>query len=158
MLLGLHLLLLLHLLVLLHRELLLLLEEQLVIHARLLLLLLLAILHLLLIPVALFVRLLHNAELLLAHLEVDVLALLDLAINPVDLELVGVDLRLVVLQLGDHFLELLSALFEVDLVFAELLSDVWTALFGENVLQLDIEFLFLLNQDILLRNLLSLRN
>ena len=94
----------------------------------------------------------------MAHLEVDVFALLNLSVNPVNLELICVHLGLVVLQLGHHFLELLSALLQVYLIFAKLLGYVWTTLLGKNVLELNVKLFFLLNQDILLRNFLSLRD
>ena len=154
LLLGLHLL----LLHLLHGDLLLLLlQEELVVHVGHLLLRLAVVLHLL-VPIGFFVRLLDRAKLVLAHLEVDILQLLDLAVDSIDLDLVSVYLGLVVLQLCDHLLELLSALFEVRLVLVQFLVDIWTALLRENILQLDIELLFLLDKDVLFRNLLSLGN
>ena len=154
LLLGLHLL----LLHLLHGDLLLLLlQEELVVHVGHLLLLRLAIvLHL--VAIGFFVRLLDRAKLVLAHLEVNILQLLDLAVDSVDLDLVSVNLGLVILQLCDHLFELLSALFKVRLVLVQLLVDIWAALLRENILQLDIELLFLLDKDVLFRNFLSLGN
>ena len=153
LLLGLHLL----LLHLLHGDLLLLLlQEELVVHVGHLLLRLAIVLHL--VAIGFFVRLLDRAKLVLAHLEVNILQLLDLAVDSIDLDLVSVHLGLVILQLCNHLFELLSALFKVRLVLVQLLVDIWAALLRKNILQLDIELLFLLDKDVLFRNFLSLGN
>ena len=89
------------------------------------------------------------SKLVLAHLEVDILQLLDLAVDSVDLDLVGVHLGLVILKFCYHLLQLLSALFKIRLVLAQLLVDVWAALFSENILELNVELLFLLNENVL---------
>lgn len=93
--------------------------------------------------------------LLLHHLEVSVLGSLNLTINSVNFKLVGVDLTLVVLELSNHFLKLFGALLQVLLVNNELLSDFRATLLGQNILQLNIELFFLLNENILLRNFFS---
>ena len=93
--------------------------------------------------------------LLLHHLEVSVLGSLNLTINSVNFKLVGVDLTLVVLELSNHFLKLFGALLQVLLVNNKLLSDFRATLLGQNVLQLNIELFFLLNENILLRNFFS---
>ena len=153
LLLGLHLL----LLHLLHGDLLLLLlQEELVVHVGHLLLRLAIVLHL--VAIGFFVRLLDRAKLVLAHLEVNILQLLDLAVDSIDLDLVSVNLGLVILKLCNHLFELLSALFKVRLVLVQLLVDIWAALLRKNILQLDIELLFLLDKDVLFRNFLSLGN
>jgi len=68
------------------------------------------------------------------------------------------NLRLVVLEFSYHLLELLRALFQVLLVHNQLLSDFGTTLLGQDVLELDVKLFFLLDEDILLRDLFSLRN
>lgn len=93
--------------------------------------------------------------LLLHHLEVSVLGSLNLTINSVNFKLVGVDLTLVVLELSNHFLKLFGALLQVLLVNNKLLSDFRATLLGQNVLQLNIELFFLLNENILFRNFFS---
>lgn len=93
--------------------------------------------------------------LLLHHLEVSVLGSLNLTINSVNFKLIGMDLTLVVLELSNHFLKLFGALLQVLLVNNELLSDFRATLLGQNVLQLNIELFFLLNENILLRNFFS---
>ena len=116
--------------------LLLLLHEHLFIHvtAHTRLRLLAVILHLLLVVVGLFIGLLDYTELLLAHLEVDILALLDLAVDTVDLKFVGVHLCLVVLELCYHLFKLLSAFFQVDLILIEFFGDVRATLLGKDIL------------------------
>ena len=92
------------------------------------------------------------------HLEVRLFRLLDLVVYSVNLELVRLHLGLVVLQLGDHFLQLLAPFLQVLLVHHQFFSDFFATLLGEDVLQLDVQLLFLLNENILLRNLLCLCN
>ena len=130
-------------LLLLHRELLLLLlllDECLVFHH-----LLLAVASVLagvalrrLVTVSLFIGLLDSTELLLPLLEVDTLDFLDLRVDALYFKLVGVNLCLVVLQLSNQVFELLASIFEVVLVFDELLSYVWTALLGKDIFQLNV--------------------
>lgn len=93
--------------------------------------------------------------LLLHHLEVSVLGSLNLTINSVNFKLVGMNLTLVVLELSNHFLKLFGALLQVLLVNNKLLSDFRATLLGQNVLQLNVELFFLLNENILLRNFFS---
>ena len=147
-------------LLLLHRELLLLLllDECLVFHH-----LLLTVAGVLarvalrwLVAVSLFLGLLDGTELLLPLLEVDTLDLLDLSVDALDFKLVGVHLRLVVLQLSNQVFELLATILEILLVLYQLLSHVGAALLSQDVLQLDVELLFLLDQHVLLRDLLGL--
>ena len=114
--------------------------------------------HLLLVSIGFLVRLLDHAELLMAHLEIDILALLDLDIDTINFKLVGVDLSLVILEFSDHLLELLSAFLKISLILVELLSDIWTTLFRKNVFQLDVQLLFLLNKDIFFRNFFRFGN
>ena len=108
---------LLHLLdLLLHGELLLLVEEGLIVHWLLLLLatvahLLLLLLHL--VVVSILINLLDHAKLVRSHLKVRLLRLVNVLIDTIDLELVGVNLSLIVLKLTAHFFELLSTLFKI---------------------------------------------
>ena len=81
----------------------------------LLLTLFIRITHLVLLNILLIVLLLvhlwHYTELSLLHdLEVGLLRLLDLCVDTLDLKLVGVHLRLEVLELAYHLLQLLAAL------------------------------------------------
>ena len=148
-------------LLLLHRELLLLLlllDECLVFHH-----LLLAVASVLagvalrrLVTVSLFIGLLDSTELLLPLLEVDTLDFLDLRVDALYFKLVGVNLCLVVLQLSNQVFELLATILKILLVLDQLLCHVGTALLSQNVLQLDVELLFLLDQHIFLRDLLGL--
>ena len=89
------------------------------------------------------------------ELIVSILGLLDLAVNSINLKLVGLYLRLVVLQLGNHLLELFASFLKVLLVDDQLLSDFWATLLSENVLQLNIELLLLLDEDIFFGHFLS---
>ena len=82
----------------------------------------------------------------------------DLLVKTLILEPVRINLSLVVLQLGDHVLELLGPFLEVLLVHLEFLSDLGPRLFGEYVLELDVQLLLLLNEHVLLGDLLGLRN
>ena len=65
-------------------------------------------------------------------------------------------MRLVVFELANHILELLSTLLQVLLVNLEFFSDLWSRLLGQDVFQLNVELLFLLDEHVLLRDLLSL--
>ena len=110
------------------------------------------------VAIGFFVGLLDDTELLLAHLEENILALLDLSIDPLDLELVGMDLSLIVLELSHHLLELLSALLQISLILGQLLGHIRTTLLRKNVLKLNVKLLFLLDEDVFLRDFLSLGN
>lgn len=90
--------------------------------------------------------------------EVSVLALLDLAVDALDLEGVLLRLGLEVFDLDDHLLQLLASLFKRLLVKHQFLSDFRPTLFGQDVLQLDVQFFFFLYQNVLLANLLCLSN
>ena len=81
-------------------------------------------------------------------MEVHFLQLLNLAIDPVNLDLIGVDLGLIVLELSDHLFELLSTLFQVRLILVQLLVDIGSALLRQNVLQLNVKLLFLLDKHV----------
>ena len=65
-------------------------------------------------------------------------------------------MSLIVLQLSHHVLQLLSSLLQVLLVDLELFGNLGTALLGQNVLQLNVELLFLLNENVFLTDLLGL--
>ena len=84
------------------------------------------------------------------------LHLLELASQPLNLVLVLVDLSLVHVQFGSHSLHLVGLLLQVLLVDRKLLSNLWSWLSGQQVLELEVEFLFLLDGDILLDYLFSL--
>ena len=73
-----------------------------------------------------------------------------------DLVLILVHLSLVHVELSGHGFHLAGLFFKVLLVDGELLSNFWTRLSREQVLQLDIELLFFLDNNILLNNLFSL--
>ena len=90
--------------------------------------------------------------------EVSVLALLYLAVNALDLEGVLLRLGLEVFDLDDHLLQLLAPFFKRLLVKHQFLSDFRPTLFGQDVLQLDVQFFFFLYQNVLLANLLCLSN
>ena len=98
-----------------------------------------------LVAIGLFVGLHDSAELLLPHLEVGGLDLFDCAVDAVDFELVGVNLRLVVFELGNQVLQLLAPVLQVLLVLGQLFGHVGAALLGQNVFKLDVELLFLLD-------------
>jgi len=66
------------------------------------------------------------------------------------LKSVCVNLSLVILELSDHILELLGTLLQVLLIHLQLLSHLWPRLFRQYILELNVQFLFLLNQHILL--------
>ena len=84
------------------------------------------------------------------------LHLLKLAGEALDLILVLIDLGLVHVELGCHSLHLASLLLQILLVDGELLRDFGAGLPCKQVLQLDVELLFLLDGHILLDYLLSL--
>jgi len=90
---------------------------------------------------------------LLVVLALHVLQFAGKALNFV---LVLIDLSLVHVEFSSHSLHLVSLLLEVLLVDRELLSDFWTGLSGQQVLQLNVELLLLGNHDILLNDFLSL--
>jgi hypothetical protein len=98
-----------------------------------------------------FIHFLNHAEgLLLSALEVGIFTFLDPGVDAVDFKLVGVHLRLVVLQLNDHLLELLAAFLQILLVNHQLLSDFGSALLGQDVFELDVKLFFLLDENIFL--------
>ena len=80
----------------------------------------------------------------------------DLFVEALVLEPVGIDLRLIVLELGDHVLELLGPLLQVLLIHLKLLGHLGPALLRQDVLQLYVELLLLLDEHVLLGDLLSL--
>jgi len=82
--------------------------------------------------------------------EIEFLDVLHLVVDSFDFELGSIHLGLVVLQLLDHFLELVGPFLQVLLVYLQLFSDFRSALLGQDVLQLDIELLLLLDKHILL--------
>ena len=86
------------------------------------------------------------------------LHLLKLAGEALDLILVLIDLGLVHVELGSHRFHLASLLLQILLVDGELLRDFWAWLPCKQVLQLNVELLFLLDGHILLDHLLSLLN
>lgn len=88
------------------------------------------------------------------QLVVCVFSLRNLAIDTFNFKLVGLNLRLVILEFSDHLLELLASLLEVLLVYDKLLGDFWATLLCQDVLQLDVELLFLLDEDVLLGDFL----
>lgn len=92
------------------------------------------------------------------RLEPHLLDVGDLLVETLILETVSVNLCLVILKLSHHILQLLSSLFEVLLVDLKFFCDLRTALLSEDVFELDVEFLLLLDKDILLADLLSLRD
>lgn len=95
---------------------------------------------------------------LLSSLLLVVLSLhvLELSGESLDFVLVLIDLSLVHVQFSCHCLHLTSLLLQVLLVNGELLSNFRTWLSGKKVLELDIEFFFLLDNDILLNDFFSL--
>lgn len=84
------------------------------------------------------------------------LHILKLSGKPFDLVLVLVNLSLVHVQLSCHRLHLRSLLLEVLLVDRELLSNLWSRLSSQEVLELNIELLLLSDDDVLLNDLLGL--
>jgi len=106
----------------------------------------------------LLLRLLDSSKVLLSDLEVGLLRILDLSVDAVNFELVGVDLRLIVLQLSHQILQLLATIFQVLLILDEFLRDVGAALLGEDVFELNVELLLLLDEHVLLGDLLGLGN
>ena len=84
------------------------------------------------------------------------LHILELSRESFNLILVLIDLSLVHVQLSCHRLHLRSLLLEVLLVDRELLSNLWSRLSSQEVLELNIELLFLLDYDVLLHDLFSL--
>jgi len=84
------------------------------------------------------------------------LHVLQLASQSLNLVLVLVHLSLVHVELGSHCLHLAGLLLKVLLVNGELLSHFWSWLSRQQVLQLNVQLLFLLNVHVLLNDLLSL--
>jgi len=86
------------------------------------------------------------------------LHVLELAGEALDFVLVLIYLSLVHVELGSHRLHLVGLLLEILLVDRELLSDFWTGLSGQEILEFNVELLFLRDHDVLLNDLLSLLN
>ena len=82
----------------------------------------------------------------------------DLLLQAFVLESVSVHLRLIVLQLSHHVLQLLGSLLQVLLVDLKLLGNLWAALFRKDVLKFNVQLLLLLDEYILLADLFSLGN
>ena len=82
--------------------------------------------------------------------EVELLNRTNLLIKSFDLEFVGVNLTLVVFEFLNHLFELIGSLFQVLLIDLQLFSYFGTTLLSNNVLKLNVEFLFLLNKNIFL--------
>ncbi len=91
-------------------------------------------------------------------LVVSPLHLLQFSRQPLDLILVLVDLRLVHVEFGCHGLHLVGLLLQVLLVDGQLFSDFGAGLTSKQVFEFDVEFLFFLDDDVLLNNLLGLLN
>ena len=88
--------------------------------------------------------------------EVEILNVCGFPVEAFNFEAERVYLALVVFELVGHLAQLLGALLKVLLVDSKLLSHLWTALFGQNVLQLHIQLLLFLNKYVLLLYFLSL--
>ena len=84
------------------------------------------------------------------------LHLLELAGQPLNLVLVLIYLGLVHVELGSHSLHLVGLLLQVLLVDRELLSDFGAGLASKQVFEFDVEFLLLLDDDILLDDIFCL--
>ncbi len=91
-------------------------------------------------------------------LEPHLLQITNLLIEALVLKPVSVHLRLVILEFSNHVSELFGAILQVLLIDLELVGYLGPALLGEYVFQLDVEFLLLLNEDVLLGYLLCLGN
>ena len=89
-------------------------------------------------------------------LVVSSLHLLEFTSETLNLILVLVDLSLVHVEFSSHSLHLVGLLLQVLLVDGELFSDFGTGLTSKQVLEFDVEFLFLLDDDILLNDFLGL--
>ncbi len=112
----------------------------------------------------LLLRLLDDPERHPAHvarpprLEPQILYVLYLLIETFIFEPVGIDLCLIVLQLGDHVLQLFRPLLQVLLVDLQFLSDLGPRLLRQDVLELNVELLLLLDEHIFLTHFLCLRD
>jgi hypothetical protein len=93
-----------------------------------------------------------------AGLEPHLLDVRDLLVQTLILKTISVNLRLIVLQLCYHVFQLLGSLLQVLLVDLEFLGNFWATLFGKDVLEFNIELLFLLDKNILLTDFLSFGN
>lgn len=82
----------------------------------------------------------------------------DLFVKTLIFKSVCIHLCLVILELSNHVLELLSALLKILLIHLQLLGDLGPGLLREYVLKLDVELLLLLDEHVLLRHLLRLRD
>ncbi len=136
----------------LHGIVLLLLNEGLVIHLGLSVVGLLAH-HLLLLIIDIFVSLrdrIHLFHLFITLGKVGLLELFSALVQPFNLRSVGSNLCLVVFELGNHLLELLSALFQISLILVQLFGHIGAALLRKDILELDVELFFLLNKDVFL--------
>lgn len=99
-----------------------------------------------------------GVHLVLLGIEVELLHAVDFLVKSLDLELVGVHLRLVVLKVMDHFLQLSSSLLEILLINLQSFCDFRARLLSQNILQLNIKLFLLLDQYIFFRDLLGLGN
>jgi len=120
---------------------------------------LLGLLHVLFLLIVLFHVL--SLHILVDHLvllgrEVKLLNCTHLLVKTLNFKLEGVNLRLVVLQLLYHLLELMGSLLEILLVNHKFLCNLWSTLLCQDILQFDVELLLLLYENILLSNLFSL--
>ena len=91
-------------------------------------------------------------------LEVSAFHLLKLSCEAFDLVLVLIDLGLVHVEFSCHSFHLRCFLFEILLVDRQLLCNLRAGLSSKKVLELNVQLLFLLNDDIFLNNLFSLLN
>lgn len=87
----------------------------------------------------------------LLAVEVQLLNRANLFVKPLDFKLISIYLRLVILELLDHFLQLIRSLLQILLIDLKFLSYLGTRLFGQDVFQFNIQFFFFLNQHIFLR-------
>ena len=97
-------------------------------------------------------------DVILLRVEVEFFDWANLLVQSLDLKLVSMHLGLVVLELLDHFFELHWSLLQVLLVNHQLFCNFWAWLLRQDVLQLDVQFLFLLDQHVFLAHLLCLRD
>lgn len=97
-------------------------------------------------------------NLVLLGSEVQLLYRGHLFVKTLNLKLVGVHLRLIILQLLHHFFQLVRPLLQVLLVHRKFLSNLRTTLFSKDVLQLDVQLLLFLDEHIFLCDFFSLCN
>lgn len=94
----------------------------------------------------------------LPTVEVQLLDLVDLAVESLDLKLVCIYLRLVIFELLNHFFQLIRSLLQVLLIHLQLLSNFRTWLLSQNIFQFDVQLFFLLDQHVLFWNFLRFGN